>query len=37
MGKRRNAHRILGGTTEGNKSLGTQRRKSENNIKMDLK
>jgi hypothetical protein len=37
MGEPRNAHRILVGKPEGKKSPGRPRRKSVDNIKMDLR
>jgi hypothetical protein len=37
MGHKRNAYRILVGKPEGNRSLGRQRRKWVDNIKMDLR
>jgi hypothetical protein len=36
-GKKRNAYRILAGTPEGKKPLGTPRRRWVDNIKMDLR
>jgi hypothetical protein len=36
MGEKRNAYRILVGTPEGKRPLGSPRRRWENNIKMDL-
>jgi hypothetical protein len=37
MGEKRNTYRILVGRPEGKRSLGGPRRKSEYNIKMDLR
>jgi hypothetical protein len=37
MGKKRNKYRILVGTPEGKTTLGTSRRRWEDNIKMDLR
>ena len=36
MGKDRGVHRVLVGKTEGKRPLGDQRRRWEDNIKMDL-
>jgi hypothetical protein len=36
-GEKRNAYRILVGKLEGKRPLGRQRRRWENNIKMDLR
>jgi hypothetical protein len=37
MGEKRNAYRILVGTSEGNRPLGRSRHRREDNIKMDLR
>jgi hypothetical protein len=37
MGEKRNAYRILVGTPEGKRPLGTPRRRWVDNIKMDLR
>jgi hypothetical protein len=37
MGEERGVHRVLVGKPEGNRPLGTPRRRWEDNIKMDLR
>jgi hypothetical protein len=37
MGEMRNEYKILVGKTEGQRQFGKQRRKRENNIKIDVK